>query len=73
MTEETLQQVFIEYGVFALSRAIESNETVDPKVYETIHKYVEKRELGPMPEPEDGSVAAKSLEELRRKYGESTD
>lgn len=73
MTEETLQQVFIEYGVFALSRAIIENEPVDPKVYETIHKYVEKREIGSIPEPEEGSVAAKNLEELRRKYGESTD
>lgn len=72
MTEEALQQVFIEYGVYALSRAIQENETVDPKIYETIHKYVEKREIGVLPEPEEGSTAAKNLADLRKKYGEPT-
>ncbi len=72
MTEEALQQVFIEYGVYALSKAIRDGETVDPKVYETIHKYVEKREISTIAEPEEGSVAAKNLEALREKYGEST-
>ena len=73
MNEEALQQVFIEYGVYALSTAMMDGDKVDPKIYETIHKYVEKREIGQMPEPEEGSTAAKSLEALRKKYGESTD
>ena len=72
MTEEALQQVFIEYGVYALSKAIRDGEDVDPKIYETVHRYVEKREIAYLPEPESGSSAAKNLAALREKHGEST-
>lgn len=72
MTEEALQQVFIEYGVYVLSQAIREGEKVDPKIYEVIHKYVEKRDIGVLPEPEEGSTAAKNLAALRKKHGEPT-
>jgi len=71
MTETELNLVFIEYGVYALAKAIEDGSDVDPKVYETVYKYLDKKELDTIPEPESGTAAADQLAKIRAKHGMS--
>lgn len=69
MNNSDLQTIFVEYGVFVLAKAITDGTEVDPKIYETINRYLEKKEIEDIPEPEAGSLASKKLEELRKKHG----
>ena len=73
MTDAELQQVFVEYGVFALCKAMAENTEADPKLYETISKYLDKKELGTLPELGGGEAYQDKLEKLRAKYGKVDD
>ncbi len=63
--EQTLHNEFCLYGAFYLSAARAGGEPVDPKIYETIYKYLGDRDLAEMPTPDEGSVAERELDKLK--------
>ncbi len=63
--EQDLHNEFCLYGAHYLKTSRASAMPVDPKVYETIYKYLEGRNLETMPEPEEDSLQAKELAKLK--------
>ena len=63
--EQDLHNEFCLYGAHYLKTSRDTATPVDPKVYETIYKYLEGRDLEEMPTPEEDSLQAKKLAEMK--------
>lgn len=68
--EHILHNEFCLFGSHYLGNCREKNLEVDPKIYETIYKYLSGKDLEVLPTPESGSLAEKKMQELRDKKGE---
>lgn len=64
--EQDLHNQFCLYGAHYLECSRLESQPVDPKVYETIYKYLEGRNLEEMPTPEEDSLQAKQLAEMKK-------
>lgn len=63
--EQDLHNQFCLYGSFYLEDCRIAKQPVDPKIYETIYKYLGDRDLDILPTPEEGSVGERELAKLK--------
>lgn len=68
--EQNLHNEFCLFGSHYLETCRTQGAEVDPKIYETIYKYLNDRDLEVIPTPDAGSVAEKEIEKLRAQKGE---
>ena len=66
-TQDDLHQAFLDFSTQYLG-AVEKAE-VDPKVFESIYKYLDKKEFSTAPKPTTGSFEEGALEKIKKKHG----
>jgi len=65
--EHKLHDEFCKFGSHYLQVCRTTGLELDPKIYETIYKYLDGRELEGMPSPDEGSLAEKQIAALKGK------
>lgn len=66
-TQDDLHQAFLNFSTQYL-KATEGSE-VDSKVFESIYKYLDKKEFATAPTPSAGSYEEGALAKVKKKHG----
>jgi len=66
-TQQDLHQAFIDYGVSYLNET--DTTEVDPKIFESIYKYLDKKEFDSVSKPQDGSFEGKAFDKIKAQHG----